>query len=70
LAGQTATFTVTATGTDPLTYQWKKNNSQPIPGANGSGKNIAKSNDKSDKKSNQKSRFPLIGSDVGIDRGH
>jgi len=26
-AGQTATFSVTATGTAPLTYQWKKNNS-------------------------------------------
>ena len=25
-AGQTATFSVTATGTAPLTYQWKKNN--------------------------------------------
>ena len=24
VVGQTATFTVTATGTDPLTYQWKK----------------------------------------------
>ncbi|MBZ5700181.1 MAG: immunoglobulin domain-containing protein, partial [Acidobacteriia bacterium] len=24
-AGQTATFTVAATGTAPLTYQWKKN---------------------------------------------
>jgi hypothetical protein len=26
-AGQTATFTVTATGTAPLSYQWQKNNS-------------------------------------------
>ena len=32
-AGQAATFSVTATGTAPLTYQWKKNNSV-ISGAN------------------------------------
>ncbi len=30
--GQTATFTVTATGTAPLSYQWSENGS-PIPGA-------------------------------------
>ncbi|HEY4980325.1 MAG TPA: hypothetical protein VII25_14240 [Candidatus Acidoferrum sp.] len=33
--GQTATFTVTATGTGPLTYQWFKNG-LPISGANSS----------------------------------
>jgi len=33
IAGQTATFTVAATGTTPLTYQWKKNGST-IGGAN------------------------------------
>ena len=32
-AGQTATFSVTATGTAPLTYQWKKNGTA-ISGAN------------------------------------
>ncbi len=32
IVGQTATFTVSATGTAPLTYQWSRN-SQPIPGA-------------------------------------
>ena len=31
-AGQTASFTVTATGTDPLAYQWRKNGAD-IPGA-------------------------------------
>src|SRR5467141_591014 len=34
-AGQTATFSVAATGTAPLTYQWKKNNAA-ISGANAS----------------------------------
>jgi hypothetical protein len=34
-AGQTATFSVTATGTPPLTYQWSKNGSV-IPGATSS----------------------------------
>jgi hypothetical protein len=33
IAGQTATFTVTATGTAPLSYQWQKNGSN-ISGAN------------------------------------
>jgi len=32
--GETATFTVVATGTAPLTYQWSENG-QPISGANG-----------------------------------
>src|SRR6266550_2630295 len=36
MAGQTATFSVAATGTVPLTYQWKKNN-VAISGANSSG---------------------------------
>jgi hypothetical protein len=35
-AGQTATFSVAATGTAPLMYQWKKNN-VAISGANSSG---------------------------------
>jgi hypothetical protein len=35
IAGQTATFTVTASGAAPLTYQWNKNSS-PINGANSS----------------------------------
>lgn len=34
-AGQTATFTVTASGTAPFTYQWYSGNA-PIPGANAS----------------------------------
>lgn len=34
-AGQSATFTVTATGTSPLSYQWQKNGS-PIPNATSS----------------------------------
>ena len=33
-SGQTATFSVTATGTAPLTYQWRKNGTA-IPGATG-----------------------------------
>jgi hypothetical protein len=34
LAGETATFTVVAVGTGPLTYQWRRNESE-IPGATG-----------------------------------
>jgi Immunoglobulin domain len=34
-AGQTATFSVTATGTNPISYQWNKNGT-PIPGATSS----------------------------------
>jgi pectate lyase len=32
-AGQTATFTVSASGTDPLTYQWYFNTNSLVPGA-------------------------------------
>jgi len=38
--GQTATFSVVATGTPPLRYQWERDNGTgfvPIPGANGAG---------------------------------
>src|SRR5579871_5232663 len=35
VVGQTATFSVTATGTGPFTYQWFQNGT-PIPGATGS----------------------------------
>src|SRR5579885_466430 len=35
IAGQTATFSVTASGTSPLSYQWQKNGA-PISGANAS----------------------------------
>ncbi|MCX8520500.1 MAG: hypothetical protein ORN28_03060, partial [Rhodoferax sp.] len=35
IAGQNSTFTVKATGTAPLRYQWKRNNN-PIPNATGS----------------------------------
>jgi plastocyanin len=34
-AGDTATFTAAAVGTQPITYQWNKN-TVPIPGANAS----------------------------------
>jgi len=39
-AGQPATFSVTATGTAPLTYQWQKN-TVPISGATGSSYTIS-----------------------------
>ena len=44
-AGQTATFSVTATGTAPLSYQWKKNGAA-ISGATASSYTTPGDNDR------------------------
>ncbi|MCX6895529.1 MAG: immunoglobulin domain-containing protein [Verrucomicrobia bacterium] len=41
LAGQPASFSVTAGGTAPLSYQWRKNGTNNIPGATGTNYAIA-----------------------------
>jgi hypothetical protein len=37
IAGQPATFSITATGRDPLTYQWRKDRVDPVDGGTISG---------------------------------